>query len=207
MNKLALGSLLVASVLGGSATLAADGAFHIEEATIAGTQKAIQDGEITCQGVVKAYINRIKAYNGTCTALVTADGKPIKPAAGRLLGGSAVKYPTQTVKASSYIPDLDKYNGLPIEYGRMEPTVSDPNVQQQWGMRVGIPEAGGVDAIETLNIRGERSVSCRATCDSATGALPASCPKACDAFRKQPDNRGSELSLDLLGIGSLVHIL
>ena len=66
----------------------------------------------------------------------------------------------------------------------MEPTVSDPGVQQQWGMRVGIPDAGGVNAIETLNIRGERSVTCKARCDAATGALPASCPKACDAFRQ-----------------------
>jgi len=63
--------LLLASV-----TAMAQDAFNIEEATIASTQKAIQDGRITCQGVVQAYIERIKAYNGTCTALVTADGKP-----------------------------------------------------------------------------------------------------------------------------------
>ena len=170
--------------------------FQIEEATIADTQRAIQDGKITCKGVVEAYIKRIKAYNGTCTALVTADGKPIKPAAGRILGGAAVKYPSRTVKASTFIPDLDRYKGLPIEYGRMEPTVSDPGVQQQWGMRVGIPEAGGVNAIETLNIRGERSVSCKAQCDAASGALPASCPKACDAFRKQPDALERATQLD-----------
>ena len=196
MNRFALGSLLVVCVLGSRATPAADSAFHVEEATIAGTHKAIQDGEITCQGVVKAYINRIKAYNGTCTALVTADGKPIKSAPGRILGGSSVTYPTKTVKASTFIPDLDQYAGLPIEYGRMEPTVSDPGVQQQWGMRVGIPDAGGVNAIETLNIRGERSVTCKARCDAATGALPSSCPKACDAFRRQPDALERAAQLD-----------
>jgi Asp-tRNA(Asn)/Glu-tRNA(Gln) amidotransferase A subunit family amidase len=170
--------------------------FKIEEATIAGTQQAIQDGKITCKGVVEAYIKRIKAYNGTCTALVTPDGKPVESASGRILGGVPVKYPTQTVKASTFIPDLDRYQGLPIEYGRMEPTVSDPSVQQQWGMRVGIPDAGGLNAIETLNIRGERSVSCKAQCDAATGSLPASCPKACDAFRKQPDALERAAQLD-----------
>jgi Asp-tRNA(Asn)/Glu-tRNA(Gln) amidotransferase A subunit family amidase len=192
----ALCGLLLLAALGSRTSLAADGAFHIEEATIASTQKAIQEGNITCQGVVQAYINRIKAYSGTCTALVTADGKPTKPAPGRILGGSPFKYPTETVKASTFIPDLDQYKGLPIEYGRMEPTVSDPSVQQQWGMRVGIPEAGGLNAIETLNIRGERSVSCKAGCDAATGALPASCPKACDAFRKQPDALERAAQLD-----------
>ena len=84
-----------------------------------------------------------------------------------------------------------------IEFGRMEPTISDPSVQQQFGMRVGIPNAGQLNALETLNIRGERSVSCKATCDAhpSTGRLPASCPLACDAFRQQPDalERAAEL--------------
>jgi Asp-tRNA(Asn)/Glu-tRNA(Gln) amidotransferase A subunit family amidase len=173
----------------------AQGTFNVEEATIASTQKAIQDGKITCHGVVQAYIDRIKAYNGTCTALVTADGKPIAQALGIVRGGRPLSFPTKTVAASTFLPDLDKYQGLPLEYGRMEPTVSDPNVKQQFGMRVGIANAGQLNAIETLNIRGERSVSCKAGCDAATGSLPASCPKACDEFRKQPDalERAAEL--------------
>src|SRR5580698_10455560 len=52
-------------------------AFQVEEASIEGIQTAIQNGETTCQQVVQAYINRAKAYNGVCTALVTADGKPV----------------------------------------------------------------------------------------------------------------------------------
>ncbi len=64
-------------------------------------------------------------------------------------------------------------------------------------MRVGIPNAGQLNALETLNIRGERSVSCKATCDAApsTGPLPNSCPAACEAFRRQPDalERAAEL--------------
>ena len=71
------GSLLLASGLVG-----AQGAFSIEESTIDSTHKAIQEGRITCKGVVQAYLDRVKAYNGTCTALVTADGKPIKTAKG-----------------------------------------------------------------------------------------------------------------------------
>jgi len=178
----------------GAGVAAAQG-FNVEEATIASTQKAIQDGKITCKGVVQAYLERIKAYNGTCTALVTADGKPIKPAKGIVRGGKPLTFPTKTVAASTFLPDLDQYRGLPLEFGRMEPTISDPSVQQQFGMRVGIPNAGQLNALETINIRGERSVTCKAQCDVAAGPLPASCPKACDAFRKIPDalERAAEL--------------
>ena len=40
--------------------------FQIEEATIAGIQEAILRGELTSTQVVELYLNRIKAYNGTC---------------------------------------------------------------------------------------------------------------------------------------------
>ena len=71
----------------------------------------------------------------------------------------------------------------------MEPTLSDPSVQQQWGMRVGIPNAGQLNALETLNIRGERSVTCKGDFDRApsAGPLPAGAPKECEAFRQLPD--------------------
>lgn len=41
--------------------------FHLQEATITDIHDAIKAGQITCQGVVQAYINRAKAYNGGCT--------------------------------------------------------------------------------------------------------------------------------------------
>ncbi|MEJ1963201.1 MAG: amidase family protein [Gammaproteobacteria bacterium] len=180
-----------------SGLLQAQGAFNVEEATIASTQKAIQDGKITCQGVVQAYIARIKAYNGTCTALVTADGKPIAAAQGIVRGGKPLTFPTKTVAASTFLPDLDKYQGLPLEYGRLEPTVSDPSVKQEFGMRVGIPNAGQLNAIETLNIRGERSVTCKGKFDApvSSGPLPKDAPPGCEEFRKQPDalERAAEL--------------
>ena len=172
--------------------------FHLQEATIGGIHDAIREGQITCQGLVESYINRARAYNGVCTQLVTKEGAPIPPATGAVRTGSPIVFPTETIPASSVLPDLDQYMGLPIEFGRMEPTISDPSVQQQFGMRVGIPNAGQLNALETLNLRGERSVSCKATCDAhpSTGPLPASCPAACDAFRHQPDALERAFELD-----------
>ncbi len=171
--------------------------FHLEEATIADIQNGIKSGQTTCEGVVQAYVNRAKQYNGTCTALVTKDGAPIQAAPGIVRAGAPLKFPTQTVPISKVFPNFDKYTGPPMELGRMEPTISDPTVQQQFGMRVGIPNAGQLNALETLNIRGERSVTCKATCDAkpSAGPLPKSCPAVCESFRQQPDalERAAEL--------------
>ncbi len=175
----------------------AQGQFHLEEATINGIHTAIQAGQLTCQGLVQAYINRARAYNGVCTELVTRDGTSVSPAKGAVRAGSPVKFPTSTVPVSRVLPNFDQYKGLPIEFGRMETTISDPNVQQQFGMRVGIPNAGQVNALETLNIRGERSVTCKGAFDRApsAGPLPPGAPKACEEFRKLPDalERAAEL--------------
>ncbi len=79
----------------------------------------------------------------------------------------------------------------------MESTISDPRVQQQFGMRVGIPNAGQLNALETLNIRGERSVTCTGDFDRApsAGPLPPDAPAVCEEYRKQPDalERAAEL--------------
>jgi amidase len=171
--------------------------FQLEEATISDVHRAIQEGQVTCEGIVQQYIARAKAYNGMCTALVTKDGKDVPAVKGAVRAGAPLVFPTKTVSVSKVLPSIDEYQGLPIEYGRMEKTLSDPTVYQQFGMRVGMRNAGQVNALETLNIRGERSVSCKATCDThpSKGALPASCPKKCDAFRAQPDalERAAEL--------------
>jgi amidase len=171
--------------------------FQVEEVTIAGIHAAIKSGQTTCKGVVQAYIERAKAYNGVCTALITADGADIAPAKGYVRAGAPLVFPTKTVKASTVFPNLEQYKGLPLDYGRMEPTVSDPGVVAQIGMRVGIPDAGQVNALETLNLRGERSVTCKGPFDAhpSTGPLPADAPPACEEFRKQPDalERAAEL--------------
>lgn len=171
--------------------------FQVEEATIASLQAAIQSGRTTCRQIVQAYIDRAKAYNGVCTALVTPDGAPVAAAQGYVRAGAPLVFPTATVKASTVFPNLDEYKGAPLDYGRMEPTVSDPSVRHQMGMRVGIPNAGQLNALETLNIRGERSVTCKGRFDAhpSTGPLPAGAPPECETFRRQPDalERAAEL--------------
>jgi amidase len=181
----------------GTATRRA-GTFRVEEATIADLHRAIQQGETTCRAVVQTYIDRARAYNGTCTQLVTRDGAPITAGAGAVRAGSATSFPSSTTAVGSVLPRFDEYAGPPIDFGRMEATSSDPAVQQQYGMVAGIPNAGQINALSTLNIRGERSVSCKAQCDlpPASGALPATCPKACDDFRKQPDALEHAAALD-----------
>jgi len=173
-------------------------AFALEEATIDGIHAAIRSGQTTCRAIVQAYLDRARAYNGVCTRLVTADGADIPPAEGYVRAGAALRFPTQTTKASAIFPDLDQYRGKPLDYGRMEATVSDPGVQTQAGMRVGMPDAGQLNALETLNIRGERSVTCKGQFDAhpSSGPLPAGAPAACEAFRQQPDALEHAAELD-----------
>lgn len=196
----ALAAALVMASSPGEAAAQQRSAFAVEESTIDDVQRAIQSGATTCKGVVQAYLDRVRAYNGMCTRLVTKDGKPIAATKGAIRAGTAVKYPSDTVAVDKILPDFDQYAGLPIEFGRMEPTLSDPSVMQQFGMRTGVPNAGQLNALETLNIRGERSVSCKAKCDThpSKGGIPASCPKECEAFRKQPDalERAAELDAE-----------
>jgi amidase len=173
-------------------------AFHVEEATIADVHRAIQQGVTTCKAIVQSYVERARAYDGACVQLVTRDGASIPPVTGAVRAASPVGFPTSTTAVGSVLPNFDQYVGPPIEFGRMETTSSDPTVYQQYGMVTGIPNAGQVNALNTLNIRGERSVSCKAECDAApsSGPLPASCPKACDAFRNQPDALERAAALD-----------
>jgi amidase len=167
----------------------AQGGFAVEETTIANLHAAIRSGDTTCEAVVESYIERAKAYNGMCTALVTADGAPIAPAPGIVRAGKPLEFPTETVPVSRILPNFDRYTGPPVEFGRMETTASDAAVKQQFGMRVGIPNAGQLNALETLNIRGERSVTCKGAFDAhpSTGPLPGNAPPECEAFRHQPD--------------------
>jgi amidase len=171
--------------------------FRLEEATIDDLHQAIRDGRTTCVAVVEHYLERVRAYNGVSSMLVTEDGEPVPDVQGVVRGKAPIRFPTQTIKASATLPDLDKYKGPPLEFGRMEPTASDPSVQQQFGMIVGIPDAGQVNALGTLNIRGERSVTCRGDFDRhpSLGSLPPGAPPVCEMFRHYPDalERAAEL--------------
>ena len=172
--------------------------FRLEEATIDELHAAIRAGETTVVAVVRQYLARVRAYNGVCSMLVTRDG-----ARGR--GGARCG----SRRRAAAIPDADR-EGLErscpistntkarrIEYGRMEATASKPDVAQQFGMIVGVPDAGQLNALGTLNIRGERSVTCWGEFDKhpSLGPLPPGAPPVCEFFRQQPDalERAAEL--------------
>src|SRR5262249_26089637 len=150
---------------------------------------AIKAGWITCVEIVQHYIDRVRAYNGVASALVTPDGAPVPEVPGGVRARVPLRFPTATGKASPVLPDLDKDQRSPLRYGRMEATASDPAVQQQFGMIVGRPNAGQVNALATLNIRGERSVTCRGDFDRhmSAGPLPPGAPPVCEEFRRFPD--------------------
>src|SRR5690349_1226317 len=160
--------------------------FRLEEATIDELHAAIRAGETTVVEVVEQYIARARAYNGVASVLVTEDGTSIPEATGTVRAGAPLRFPPETVAASRIFPDLDKYEGPPLEFGRMEATASDPSVQQQFGMIVGKPDAGQVNALGTLNIRGERSVTCKGDFDRhpSMGSLPKGAPPVCEFFRR-----------------------
>lgn len=172
-------------------------AFQLEEATIGELHDAIRDGRTTVVDVVSHYIERVRAFNGVASVLVTEDGKPVPEAQGAVRAGAPLKFPVRTVKASEFFPELDRYKGPPLEYGRMDTTASDPSVSQQYGMIAGIANAGQVNALATLNIRGERSVTCKGEFDRhpSLGPLPAGAPPVCEHFRRLPDalERAAEL--------------
>ena len=120
--------------------------FHLLEATIADVHRGIQEGQLTCRALVQAYINRARAYNGTCNQLVTEAMAPkFLPDYAEYAAAAA---------ATAALPSGDPRKTPPVEFGRMEPTASDPAVQQQFGMTVGIPNAGQVRALGMINIRG-----------------------------------------------------
>src|SRR5580698_7154631 len=100
--------------------------FRVDEATIQDLHAAIRAGRTTCTGVVRQYIDRVRTFNGVASVLVTPDGEAVPEQTGTVRAGAPLRFPTRTLKASSILPDLDKYRGVPIEYGRMEPTASDP---------------------------------------------------------------------------------
>ncbi len=80
----------------------------------------------------------------------------------------------------------------------MEATASDPAAPQQYGMIAGKPNAGQLNALATLNIRGERSVTCKGEFDRhpSEGPLPPGAPPVCDEFRHLPDALEQAAALD-----------
>jgi Asp-tRNA(Asn)/Glu-tRNA(Gln) amidotransferase A subunit family amidase len=174
-----------------------DRPFRLDEATIDELHAAIRAGKTTCVAVVRHYLDRVRAFNGVASVLVTEDGKPLAEASGAVRAGAPLRFPTETVAASAILPDLETYKGPPLEFGRMEATASDPHVQQQFGMITGVPDGGQLNALATFNIRGERSITCRGDFDRhpSQGPLPPGAPPMCETFRHYPDalERAAEL--------------
>src|SRR5215469_3403561 len=78
----------------GQAPTDAQWKFHLEEARIEDVHRAIKLGQITCQGVVQAYINRIRAYDGACVELANPnDGNDPK----------------------NFFPNVSQYTGTPLQ--------------------------------------------------------------------------------------------
>ena len=79
--------------------------FAVEEATIDDLHRAIRDGRTTCERVIRAYVDRARAYNGSCTTLVTKDGSPIPASTGAVRTGRPVSFPTRTRAAAELLPE------------------------------------------------------------------------------------------------------
>src|SRR5262245_58055035 len=91
LARIAIAGVFV--LLANGVALGQNKGFQIEEMSISVLHRAIQNGETTCRQVVQAYIDRAKAYNGMCTALVTPDGAKIAPVTGAIRAGSPIKFP------------------------------------------------------------------------------------------------------------------
>src|SRR4029450_5586312 len=127
-----VGAVSAPRLLQSQGAAAQSGAFRLGGTTIAEFHRAIQQAQTPCRDLVRAYIDRARAYNGVSDRLVTVDGARIPPSRGTVRAGSPLRFPTETVAVSTLLPDYGQYGGPPIELGRMEATASDPDVQQQY---------------------------------------------------------------------------
>src|SRR3979409_1883559 len=89
--------------------------FQLEEETIADRHEAIRAGKITVVDVVQRYIDRAHAYNGVACLLLTEDGADIPEATGLVRAQALLRFPSETVKASTILPHLDNYKAPPLE--------------------------------------------------------------------------------------------
>ena len=128
--------------------------------------------------------------------LVTEDGAAVPEATGTVRGRAPLRSHADG-QASTLLPDLD-HTGTAARIRPHGVHGVGPVVQQQFGMIAGIPDAGQLNALATLNIRGERSVTCRGDYDRhpSAGPLPAGAPAVCEIFRRQPDALEQAAELD-----------
>lgn len=82
--------------------------FFVFEASISDLHAAIKNAEITCEQVVLQYLERVRAFNGPSSLLVTPTGDKAPEVPGKVRGGQRLRFPTQTIPASEIFPDLDR---------------------------------------------------------------------------------------------------
>ena len=74
--------------------------------------QAIRSGQTTCVAIVRHYIERVRAFNGVASVLVTEDGAPVPEATGAVRAHGAAALPDRKPsKPPPILPDLDKYRG------------------------------------------------------------------------------------------------
>ena len=155
--------------------------FAIEEATIDDLHRAIRDGRTTCEGVIRAYVERARAYNGVVHAAGHAKtARPIAARTGAVRAGAPLSFPARTpCRVSDILPRSRPIHracrSSSAAWSRRRP-IRRCSSSTAWSSAS--PNAGQVNALSTLNLRGERSVTCKATCDAPPGPapLPSSCP-------------------------------
>jgi Asp-tRNA(Asn)/Glu-tRNA(Gln) amidotransferase A subunit family amidase len=98
-----LRSLTAALLLASGASQAAE-KFHLEEATIEQIQQAILARQITSEQLVRLYLARIKAYNGTCVEQPQGILGPVRPIpnAGQINALSTLNLRPATRKALGF---------------------------------------------------------------------------------------------------------
>ena len=67
--------------------------FRLEEATIDELHQAIRDGRTKCVAVVRHYIDRVRAFNGVASALVTEDGAAVPEETGTVRAMAPLRFP------------------------------------------------------------------------------------------------------------------
>ena len=156
-----VGAISAPRLLERQSAAAQGGAFRLEEATIADVHRAIQQAQITCRDLVRAYIERARAYNGVSDRLVTADGAPIPAARGTVRAGAPLQFPTRDGRRVHPAARLSSICG------------TANRARTDGGDGIGSGRAAAVrhdsrharrrsdQRARDLNIRGERSVTCK----------------------------------------------
>ena len=68
--------------------------FNVVEASIEDLHAAIKAGETTLVEVTQSYIDRVRAYNGVSSMLVTENGSEVDRVPGVKRGGHQIIFPT-----------------------------------------------------------------------------------------------------------------